>query len=75
MELATARIYIIVMFQDAVKMGCNRVDFHVLAWNQARKFYESIGAKNLTESEQWCYYRLSGDALALASSKTKLHSA
>ncbi|KPI99153.1 Diamine acetyltransferase 2 [Papilio xuthus] len=60
---------------QAVKMGCNRVDFHVLAWNQARKFYEAIGAKNLTESEQWCYYRLSGDALALASSKTKLHSA
>ncbi|CAH2069184.1 unnamed protein product, partial [Iphiclides podalirius] len=49
---------------EAAELGCSRLDFHVLAWNEARTFYEEIGARNLTESEQWCYYRLSGDALA-----------
>ncbi|XP_063372760.1 thialysine N-epsilon-acetyltransferase-like [Cydia amplana] len=41
---------------------CSRLDFHVLEWNKAKSFYESIGAVNLTKTEQWCLYRLSGDA-------------
>ncbi|XP_068628301.1 thialysine N-epsilon-acetyltransferase-like [Battus philenor] len=55
---------------EAVRMGCCRLDFHVLAWNEARSFYGALGAENLTEREQWCYYRLSGDALFALSIKT-----
>ncbi|CAG9782645.1 unnamed protein product [Diatraea saccharalis] len=49
--------------KEASKTGCSRLDFHVLEWNPARSFYESKGAVNLTASEQWCYYRLTGEAL------------
>jgi len=30
---------------DALGHGCHRVDWHVLDWNPARAFYESLGAK------------------------------
>lgn len=40
-----------------------RMDFHVLSWNPAVEFYERIGAVNLTRTEKWCMFRLSGDAL------------
>ncbi|XP_039765437.1 thialysine N-epsilon-acetyltransferase-like [Pararge aegeria] len=49
--------------KEAYSEGCCRVDFHVLEWNNARSFYESKGAVNLTGSEQWCLYRLTGEAL------------
>ncbi|XP_021192288.1 thialysine N-epsilon-acetyltransferase [Helicoverpa armigera] len=48
---------------EASSTGCTRLDFHVLEWNPARTFYENKGAINLTNKEQWCYYRLGGDAL------------
>ncbi|CAD0195156.1 unnamed protein product [Chrysodeixis includens] len=49
--------------KEASTSGCTRLDFHVLEWNPARSFYENKGAVNLTNKEQWCYYRLTGDAL------------
>ena len=30
---------------DALAHGCHRVDWDVLEWNPARKFYESLGAR------------------------------
>ncbi|XP_059055936.1 thialysine N-epsilon-acetyltransferase-like [Achroia grisella] len=59
--------------KEAVASGSSRLDFHVLEWNPARTFYNAKGAENLTKSEQWCYYRLSGQALkdsALSSGET-----
>lgn len=45
----------------AVSKGCGRFELSVLDWNKpAIKFYESIGAKPLTE---WISYRLEGKAL------------
>ncbi|XP_055546488.1 thialysine N-epsilon-acetyltransferase-like [Wyeomyia smithii] len=44
--------------QHALENGCKRLDFHVLAWNPAKYFYNRMGAENLTESEQWEFYRL-----------------
>ncbi|CAH1643106.1 unnamed protein product [Spodoptera littoralis] len=49
--------------KEASSTGCSRLDFHVLEWNPARSFYEHKGAVNLTNTEQWCYYRLAGEAL------------
>lgn len=42
----------------AIGENCNRFDFHVLNWNPAKKFYESLGATNLTAMEGWEFYRL-----------------
>ncbi|XP_039959640.1 thialysine N-epsilon-acetyltransferase [Bactrocera neohumeralis] len=42
----------------AKEYGCQRLDFHVLGWNPARKFYNRMGAEDLTESEEWHFYRL-----------------
>ncbi|MCK5050164.1 MAG: GNAT family N-acetyltransferase [Candidatus Cloacimonetes bacterium] len=45
----------------AVSKGCGRFELSVLDWNKpAIKFYESIGAKPLSE---WIVYRLNGEAL------------
>lgn len=44
--------------QFALDQGCSRFDFHVLNWNPAKKFYEALGATNLTEKEGWEFYRL-----------------
>jgi GNAT superfamily N-acetyltransferase len=30
---------------DALAHGCHRVDWHVLEWNPARTFYDSLGAR------------------------------
>lgn len=49
--------------QEAATTGCSRLDFHVVEWNKATAFYEKKGAVNLTKKEQWCYFRLSGEAL------------
>jgi GNAT superfamily N-acetyltransferase len=46
----------------AVARGCGRLEWSVLDWNApAIGFYESLGAKPLTE---WTMYRLAGDSLA-----------
>ena len=39
---------------------CVRMEWLVLNWNPARKFYDHMGAKSLDE---WVVYRLTGDAL------------
>ncbi len=44
----------------AVERGCGRVEWWVLNWNPARKFYDSIGA---TAMNEWIVYRLTGDRL------------
>lgn len=43
----------------ALEENCPRFDFHVLNWNPAKKFYESLGAINLSEKEGWEFFRLS----------------
>ncbi|KAI8430444.1 hypothetical protein MSG28_000719 [Choristoneura fumiferana] len=52
--------------KEATDSKCSRLDFHVLEWNPARSFYNAKGAVNLTQLEQWCFYRLTGDALTKA---------
>ena len=44
----------------AIERGCGRVEWWVLNWNPARKFYESIGARAMNE---WVVYRLTGQKL------------
>lgn len=50
------------LFTENVKFAltenCSRFDFHVLNWNPAKKFYEGLGAKNLSEKEGWEFFRL-----------------
>lgn len=46
--------------QLAEERDCGRVEWWVLNWNPARKFYESIGAMSMDE---WTVYRLTGDSL------------
>ena len=51
----------------ALERKCGRVNWWVLTWNPARKFYEHIGAE---PQDEWLVYKLSGDALhQLASGK------
>ncbi|HMF17243.1 MAG TPA: GNAT family N-acetyltransferase [Gemmataceae bacterium] len=46
----------------AVARGCGHLEWTVLNWNQpAIDFYRSLGAIPM---DQWCNYRLMGDALA-----------
>jgi len=45
----------------AKERGCGRIEWWVLDWNPARKFYESIGARAM---DDWIVYRLTGDNLA-----------
>ncbi|XP_011196845.1 thialysine N-epsilon-acetyltransferase [Zeugodacus cucurbitae] len=47
----------------AKEYGCLRLDFHVLGWNPARKFYNRMGAVDMTESEEWLYYRLNAEQI------------
>ncbi len=47
--------------QIAVEKKCGRIDWQVLDWNKPSiDFYDSIGAKGLTD---WIPYRLTGEAL------------
>jgi len=46
----------------AIERECGRVEWWVLNWNPARKFYDSIGAMAMNE---WVVYRLTGDKLAV----------
>lgn len=63
---------LISLFQEAKASGSSRLDFHVLEWNDARSFYEGKGAVNLTKTEQWCYYRLTGESLQRAAQQGKI---
>ncbi|XP_056632007.1 thialysine N-epsilon-acetyltransferase-like [Diorhabda sublineata] len=42
----------------AYKTGMKRVDFHVLGWNPAICFYKSMGAVDLSETEEWKLFRM-----------------
>ncbi len=45
----------------AVERGCGHLEWTVLNWNEpAIRFYRSLGALAM---DQWCNYRLMGDAL------------
>ncbi|KAH8295349.1 hypothetical protein KR018_010157 [Drosophila ironensis] len=48
----------------AVELNAPRLEFNVLEWNPARKFYESLGAVDLTAKEGWHYYRVEEQQLA-----------
>ncbi|XP_063224199.1 thialysine N-epsilon-acetyltransferase isoform X2 [Bacillus rossius redtenbacheri] len=49
--------------KECVALGCRQLDFEVLNWNPARKFYEKLGSVNRTENGGWHSYRLAGEAL------------
>uniref|UniRef100_A0A182PCS1 N-acetyltransferase domain-containing protein n=1 Tax=Anopheles epiroticus TaxID=199890 RepID=A0A182PCS1_9DIPT len=49
--------------KHAKESRCSRVDFHVLNWNPATKFYRRMGAVDLTEAESWHFYRLQKEAI------------
>ncbi|MEA1887075.1 MAG: GNAT family N-acetyltransferase [Bacteroidota bacterium] len=51
----------------AVERGCGRVEWWVLNWNPARKFYDSLGAEAMNE---WVVYRLTGNKLHELARKT-----
>lgn len=57
----------------AVKLGCRRLDFHVLGWNPARQFYQRMGAIDLTESEEWHFYRVEQKQLEKLASELESH--
>ncbi|XP_037954906.1 thialysine N-epsilon-acetyltransferase isoform X1 [Teleopsis dalmanni] len=42
----------------AKEYNSDSMDFHVLAWNPARKFYQKMGAINSTETKDLHFYRL-----------------
>lgn len=44
----------------AVERGCARLEFSVLDWNPARRFYASLG---ISQMEEWLPYRAEGDVL------------
>lgn len=44
----------------AVSENCGRMEWSVLDWNPARKFYEHLGAAPLDE---WLVYRITGENL------------
>jgi GNAT superfamily N-acetyltransferase len=53
--------------EEAVKKGCARMEWMVLAWNKiALGFYQKLGARSL---EDWRLYRLDGRALARVARK------
>ena len=46
----------------AVERGCGRFEWNVLDWNEsAQRFYESLGARPMTD---WTTYRVTGEPLA-----------
>ncbi|TGC07505.1 GNAT family N-acetyltransferase [Methanolobus halotolerans] len=45
----------------AKERGCGRMDWSVLNWNPARKFYESLGAQ---AHEEWIIYRMGEKAFS-----------
>ena len=63
------------LFVENVKFAknenCSRFDFHVLNWNPAKKFYELLGACNLTEKEGWEFFRLNKTEMKCLIDETK----
>lgn len=55
----------------AVRLGCRRLDFHVLSWNPACEFYNRLGATNLTKSESWQFYRVEEQQLGKLAEELK----
>jgi GNAT superfamily N-acetyltransferase len=51
-----------------VERGYQRLDWWVLDWNPARKFYQAIGA---TALDEWVPYRLTGPALTALAQQTQ----
>lgn len=47
--------------RDALAHGCHRVDWHVLAWNPARAFYEKLGAT--PSADDMIQYGLDAEAM------------
>ena len=55
--------------QFAVEENCARMDFSVLNWNPAEKFYKRKGAIDITKSDGWHIYRMGQAALHKISQK------
>ncbi|KAJ6647464.1 Thialysine N-epsilon-acetyltransferase [Pseudolycoriella hygida] len=52
------------LLKHAKEKGCNRIEIHVSDWNKAaRKFYERMGAINVSERDGHVYYRLFKDVI------------
>lgn len=55
------------LLKHAKEVGCNRVDFDVLNRNtRAQKFYEDLGAINMTEKYGFFMYRVTKDDIEKA---------
>ncbi len=54
------RLLLQTLAEICVQRGYRRLEWWVLDWNPARGFYDTLGARALTE---WIPYRVSGDAL------------
>jgi GNAT superfamily N-acetyltransferase len=62
------RELVITLAVRAVQLGCRRVEWAVLDWNEAAiSFYESLGAEAMDE---WTTFRLSGQSLAALGGST-----
>lgn len=57
-KLGVGKLLFVQNVKFALEQKSCRFDFHVLNWNPAKKFYEALGAKNLTASEGWEFFRL-----------------
>ncbi|XP_037039391.1 thialysine N-epsilon-acetyltransferase isoform X2 [Bradysia coprophila] len=63
-HLGIGRRLIKAIAEHAKEVNASRLYFHVLEWNTAaRRFYESMGATNWTESEEWNLLRLDKNAI------------
>uniref|UniRef100_A0A182J7V4 Uncharacterized protein n=2 Tax=Anopheles atroparvus TaxID=41427 RepID=A0A182J7V4_ANOAO len=57
------KLFFKALAEHARASRCSRLDFHVLSWNPATKFYRRMGAQDLTEAECWHFYRLQKEAM------------
>lgn len=63
-KLGAGRKLIEAIATHAIEVDAARLYFHVLEWNtSARRFYESLGATNWTEREEWALLRLDKNAI------------
>lgn len=52
------------LLKHAKDVGCNRIEFDVFNWNTgARKFYENLGAINITEEHGFLVYHVHKDEI------------
>lgn len=59
-DLGIGRLFMARIAEIALDRGCRRLDLDVLDWNPARRFYEHLGFRPLTD---WVPYRLDEDGL------------